>query len=372
MDLTIGFDATPLLGQRSGVGHYTGRLLAALIEAYPETHYRLYSNRPLNGLEAALDGAERVPAYLERSRWLWMQTALPRELRRRPPDLLHFTNALAPLYTEQPFILSIHDASLFLLRRYHPRARLLAMRWLLPAAARRAAAVVTISQSARADLCRVLNLPADKVHVVHLAAPADFQPVTDPARLEAVRRRYGLPEEFLLYVGTLEPRKNLVRVVHALGALRRDGLSPHLLLAGPEGWSMEGFGREVEHAGMKGAVHRLGYVPVEDLPVLYSLARLFVFPSLYEGFGLPPLEAMACGTPVLTSNSSSLAEIGGDAAWLVDPLDEAGLAHAIRQIWCDDELRRELGRRGRERARAFSWLETARQTMALYQSTLAT
>jgi glycosyltransferase involved in cell wall biosynthesis len=365
--MRIGFDGTPLLGQRAGIGNYTAHLLAALLRTQPEYEYLLYSNRPLGELEPALRAAGRVYGYLPQSRWLWMQLMLPRLVAYTRPDLCHYTNASAPLRQRHPFVITIHDASLFLYSQYHPRSRLLAIRALLPVLARRAAAVITVSEHARADLSRTLQLSADKIHVVYEAPAPHFQPITDEARLESLRRAYYLPENFIFYLGALEPRKNLYRLVQAVGQLRRHGCDIRLVLAGPTGWQMHGFQQLIMRQGLETAVQYLGYVPDSDLPGLYSLATIFAFPSLYEGFGLPPLEAMACGAPVLTSRASAMAEVCGDAACLVDPYSVEAISDGLRQLLADPEWRTELGRRGRLRARLFSWDRAAHETTAVYQ-----
>lgn len=367
---TVGVDATPLLGERSGVGNYSARLLAAQLRTEPERNYLLYSNRPLEKLEPSLANAQRIPGYLPNSRWLWMQLMLPRIISRTNPDICHFTNALAPLWLNKPYVLSIYDATLFLYSRYHPRTRLLAIRLMLPMVARRAAAVITISQSARNDLVQILKIPAEKIHVVYGAAPDNFGQVKDSDELARIRQKYELSEHFLLYVGTLEPRKNLDRLVRVFGRLKAAGQPHKLVLAGPWGWSMDGFYQQIEELGLKESVQMLGYIPAEDLPGLYSLATVFVFPSLYEGFGLPPLEAMACGTPVLSSRNSSLAEICGDAACLIDPLNEESLFEGLMRILGDENLRKEMGQFGRKRARQFSWERAARETTAVYDKVL--
>lgn len=369
--MRIGFDGTPLLGQRSGVGYYTGNLLSALMELQPEWEYLLYSNRPLNGIEPPLPHAQQVDQlYFPPSRWLWMQTILPGTIHNSRPNLCHFTNALAPIWQPAPFVLTIHDASLFVYGHYHPRARHLTMRLTLPLIARRADAIITVSEHSRQDLIRVLGLKPEKIHVIYEAAGPMFRPVTDPSRLQVLRRKYKLPPCFVLYVGTLEPRKNLLRLLRALKQIRDEGLPHELVLAGAMGWMMETFNQEVRALGLEDAVHYLGYIPSEDLPGLFSLATVFAFPSLYEGFGLPPLEAMACDTPVLTSNRSSLAEICGDAAYLVDPQDEGAIAAGLGDLLRDEELRRSLRRKGLKRVADFSWQRAARETSAVYKHVL--
>jgi glycosyltransferase involved in cell wall biosynthesis len=366
MSVRIGLDATPLLGPRTGVGYYTSRLLAAMLAADPEWRYLLYSNRSLEPLEPALARATPVYSRLSGRRMVWMQCLLPPVIRSSRAQLCHFPNAMAPLWQQQPFVLTIHDASLFLYAHTHPLARLVSIRLILPLLARRAAAIITVSHHARNDLLRILHLPPEKVHVIYEAAPEEFRPVNDPAILNGVRQKYGLPPQFLLYVGTLEPRKNLRRLLRALHEIRRRGYPHKLVMVGPPGWHLHHFYEEIERLSLQDRVSFTGYVPAADLPALYSLASLFVFPSLYEGFGLPPLEAMACGAPVLASNRTSLPEICGDAAHLVDPEDEAALVNAMLSLLSDDERRRELSRRGPVRARLFSWKQAAQETMTVY------
>jgi glycosyltransferase involved in cell wall biosynthesis len=370
MRYSVGIDANPLLGERAGVGNYTGRLLAAMLERGRDWEFLLYSNRPLGQLEETLTAARPVGEHFTRSHWLWMQLLLPRIVARSEPDLLHFTNSLAPLRLSRPYVLTVHDASLFLHGRYHPKARLLTVRLILPFLAKRAASIITMSNNARRDLVKVLRLPPEKIEVIYEAAPPGFHREIDAAYQLAVRKKYGLPDRYLLYVGTIEPRKNLSRLVRAFGQLRQQGYRHQLILAGPNGWQMDGFTAEIERLELQKSIRMLGYVPAEDLPGLYSQASVFVFPSLYEGFGLPPLEAMACGVPVLTSNNSSLAEICADAAHLVNPRDEGEIVNGLRALLDDPDWRAELARRGRHRSREFSWSEAAGQTMALYERVL--
>jgi glycosyltransferase involved in cell wall biosynthesis len=211
------------------------------------------------------------------------------------------------------------------------------------------------------------------VHVIHEAAAPWFRPVSDPAVLETVRRKYELPERFILYVGTIEPRKNLTRLFTAFARRRAAGdLSHGLVCVGPYGWLSRGLERRIAALGIAGAVRFTGYVPSADLPAIYSLSEMFVFPSLYEGFGLPVLEAMACGTPVIIGRNAALVEIASGAADVIDPLDSEMLGDAIVALARDRERRRELGRLGLERARKFSWERAARETLRVYRTALLT
>ena len=181
-----------------------------------------------------------------------------------------------------------------------------------------------------------------------------------------MRARYGLPQRFMLYVGTIEPRKNLTRLMSAFAEARRAGIAQHLVCVGPYGWSSRDLAAHIERLGIEREVHFTGYLPFEHLPAIYSLGDFFVFPSLYEGFGLPVVEAMACGLPVITSNTSSLGEIAGDAAETIDPIDLDAMVDAIVRLATDDDLRRARSGQGLQRARDFSWSQTARDMLAVY------
>ena len=364
--MRIGFDGTPLQYFRSGVGTYVEQLLHHLPLAHPEWEYLLYTNKPVkvNGLPRI----NPVTGYFPHSRWLWMQFKLPSIIPKSNLDICHFMNNSAPLRCPAPYAITIYDASLFLYSQYHPRSRLLALRLLLPKVARRAKAVITISEASRQDLINILRLPPEKVHMIHIAASRDFKPVQDPEQRVHLQQKYDLPSRFVLFVGTIEPRKNLLRLIAAFGQTQRDHPDCHLVLVGPEGWLMNGaLAKETAAADLTGKVHYLGIVPQADLPGIYSLATLFAFPSLYEGFGLPLLEAMACGTPVLTSNCSAMPEVSGAAAYLVDPNSVASIAEGLNHL-LDSRARREwFVEQGLARARQFSWERTAQQTAVIYE-----
>jgi glycosyltransferase involved in cell wall biosynthesis len=256
--------------------------------------------------------------------------------------------------------------SLRLYPHCHPMRRRLLNRPLMQVAIRNASAIVTVSHSARRDLLNLHGVSPERVLVVHEAASPAFAPIHDRERLDRVRARYALPEHFILYVGTIEPRKNLMRLMSAFADARRAGIPQQLVCVGPYGWASRDLSGHIERLGIKDAVHFTGYLPFDDLPAIYNLGDFFVFPSLYEGFGLPVVEAMASGLPVLTSNTSSLGEIAGDAAETIDPTDTDAMAAAIRRLATDRDLRRERSQLGLQRARSFSWTQTAREMLAVY------
>lgn len=367
--MRIAFDGTTLTPGRTGVGYYTEHLLQHLAREVQATGDELIvvSNRPID-TQAPLPAHVRVhQGHRFPVRIGWMQMRAARALDAIKADVAHFTNGMIPFAPPVSTVVTIHDMSLRLYPRCHPVRRLLLNRPLMRLAVRQASAIVTVSNSTRRDLLRLHGVAPERVSVVHEAASPAFRPIRDHARLALVRAKYGLPDRFILYVGTIEPRKNLGRLMAALAQARAAGIPHHLVCVGPYGWSSRDLTGLIERLGLASSVHFTGYVPFEDLPAIYNLGELFVFPSLYEGFGLPVIEAMACGTPVITANSSSLGEVAGDAAITVDPSSTDALAHAIRSLAMDEARRRDLSERGWHRSRSFSWTQTAKEMLAVYQ-----
>jgi glycosyltransferase involved in cell wall biosynthesis len=367
----VGFDATTLVGRISGVGYYTYRVMQSLVEAARQglvEQVVLLSNRPL----PAVPAAERVLAY-ERLRFpvrsVWMQFLLPLILRRTRPDVVHFTNYLAPLFPGVPYVVSIHDMSLTLLPEYHTLKKRLLTSSLVPAVARGARRILAPSESTKRDVVRLLGLDPGRVRVIPYAASSAFRPV--PVDAGSLEQRHAVRVPYFLYVGTLEPRKNLARALRAFARVAASLPEHSFVLAGQQGWKYEEVLAEARRPELAGRVRFLDYLPEPDLPALYSGATAFVYPSLYEGFGLPVVEAMACGAPVITSRSSSLAEVAGEAARLIDPTDENDIAAALHMLGSDASLRRELSTRGVARAAEFSWEKTGRETLAVYEDVVA-
>ena len=355
--MRIGFDISPLAVPKSGVGVYTENLLTHL-------HQQADGQDEIVELTHCGASGRRV------NKTLWMQTVLPWTLVRQPVDICHFTNNVAPLWTPCPTVLTIHDMTLWLYPEYHYRKRLMTMRPFIPIAARRAQAIIAVSQSVKADIVRILGIPASKIHVIYSAPSDQFQHLPpDPAADLALRRAYGLPEQFILYVGTIEPRKNLVRLLEAFARLRRESRTPPcLVVVGARGWKEAQVFAAIERLGLQQSVCYLGYLPVEPLVRLFNLATVLAFPSLYEGCGLPVLEAMACGTPVVTSCRGGLLEVGGDAVEYVEPMDVESIAHGLRHVLGDRDRQAELRTKGYAQAARFSWQTTSAQTRQLYEA----
>ena len=366
--MRIVFDGTTLTPGRTGVGYYTEHLLQHLAREVVNTGDEIVvvSNKPID-TQAPLPPHVRVhDGHRFPIRIGWMQLRAQRALEALQPDVAHFTNGMIPIGSPVATVVTVHDMSLRLYPNCHPVRRLLLNRPLMHVAIRQASSIVTVSNSARRDLLRLHGVAPDRVAVVHEAASPAFRPIADREWLENVRARYALPRQFMLYVGTIEPRKNLSRLMSAFADARKAGIPHHLVCVGPYGWSSRNLAGHIELLGIQDVVHFTGYVPFEHLPAIYNLGEFFAFPSLYEGFGLPVVEAMACGIPVLTSTTSSLGEIAGDAAETIDPADTDAIANAIVRLASDQDLRRDRAERGLRRARSFSWAQTARDMLAVY------
>jgi glycosyltransferase involved in cell wall biosynthesis len=282
-------------------------------------------------------------------------------------ELFHATEHLLLPLQSIPAVLTVHD----LIFRHLPEHHKPLNRWYLnltmPLYCRRADHIIAVSEHTGYDLISAYGIAAEKISVVYEAAAPAFCP-QPPQAVAAVRTRYDLPERYLLFVGTIEPRKNLIRLLAAFEAVYADGLVDGLVVVGKRGWLYGDFFARLEESPVREVVFLPGYVPDGDLPAFYAGAQALVLPSVYEGFGLPALEAMACGTPVVASNASSIPEIGGEAALYFDPLDEEAAADAIRRLLRDADLRDEMRARGLTQAARFSWRRAAAETRAVYDA----
>ena len=351
-----------------GIGTYIRNLLRYLARIDTASDYVLLCQAQDLDVAATLGPNFRTvlepsPNYSFRE-----QVHVPWVLRREQPDLYHAPHYVLPAAVRCPSVVTIHDCIHLRFPQYLPnRAAYLYARASMWAAARQADAILTVSEASKRDILRYCNVPEQKVVVVHNAIDERFATVPDAEDVARVRERYQLTHGFVLYVGNIKPHKNLVRLIEAFARVRR---GPHedlkLLIIGDQISKHPALRLAVHHHKLHKHVRFLGYIPDETLAVLYRLAAAFVFPSLYEGFGLPPLEAMACGAPVVTSNTSSLPEVAGDAAVLVDPYSVDSIVEGIERVINDPALAADLRRRGPLRAREFSWERLVAKTHDLY------
>jgi glycosyltransferase involved in cell wall biosynthesis len=376
----IGIDCTAAVHQRAGIGRYTRGVIGALAELGSKHSFVLMvagsggEPRESGGGLADLGIPENFSINelpLRNGFWtvVWhrLRVPFPADLLTGTVDVFHSPDYLLPPLRQGKKVVTVHDLSFL---RY-PEAAEPSLRAYLSASVRRsvreADLVLGDSESTRQDVIELLGVDRDRVEVVYPGVGQAFRAIEDQHHLAVVRELYALERPFILNVGTLEPRKNLATLLDAYAALRRRGLEHRLVIAGGRGWLYDGVLRRVEELSLKEDVLFLGYVAEEHLPALYCLADLLVFPSLYEGFGLPPLEAMACGTPVITSDSSSLPEVVGEAGLMVPAQDPEALAEAIAMLLADPGLREDLVRKGLSRASQFTWQAAGEKLLAIYQ-----
>ena len=338
----------PLASPLTGVGHYTAELARNLAVVAPSDSFTLIS-----------------PGGLLKKRW-W-SLGLPLHLLRNSFDLFHGTNYEVPFWSRRPTVVTIHDLSLLLHSEVHEEYLVRRARWRLPWMAKSASKIITPSTSVKNEVCETFGIDAEKVTVT----PEAPRPVFKRRDAPELLRQFGIDREFVLFVGTIEPRKNLRRLVEAFEQLLRStSLSPKLVIAGGQGWLMDDFVSLIKQKRLEDRVCLTGYLQDEDLCGLYSTCAAFVYPSLYEGFGLPPLEAMACGAPVITSRIPSLMETVGDAARLVDANDVEDLARAMTEMLSDEKMREHYSLAGGNHVKRFSWEQTALKTLEVYRQVL--
>lgn len=374
--MRIGINTFALGSEKVGAGKYISRLVVGLASLNSDIEYVVFMNR--NNAREFLFLPENVRkincgllTQIRPLRAVWEQSALPLHIRRWKIDVFHSPLHVAPILLSSRSVVTIHDMTLFSLPAQHIRTKRLYFSKLMPFIARKADKIIADSECSKRDIMRILKIPETKIKVIYLGVDGVFRPIKDPRRLVHIRRKYQIVSNFILYAGVLEPRKNLGRLIKAFHKLRQEKkLECQLVIAGKKGWSYSKVFQLVEDLELGRDVIFTGYVSDDDLVLLYNAAELFVYPSLYEGFGLPPLEAMACGTPVIASNVSSLPEVVSDAGLLVNPYDERGIGNAIYEALTNEGLRKEMGEKGLRRARLFLWEKTARETLQVYQEVL--
>ena len=374
--MRIGLDGLPLTSSKTGVGHYTFELARALAELEPSTSFDLVypSTYPILNFPEAVPipsnlKLERVPVGPVGRHW-W-SAGLPRHIRHSGIELFHGTNYDVPLRRRCATVLTIHDLSPLLHPETHTRRSVRRARRRLPIMMRSADAIITPTESVRLELSEYLKVPTEKIFAVHEAARECFQPL-EFVDTENVRRRLGVGEEFLLSVGTLEPRKNLSVLISAFAevikARPENGLQ--LVVAGGAGWLSGPLFETIRASPIRDRILLTDYLADDDLRALYASCRAFIYPSIYEGFGLPPLEAMACGAPVVASAIPALKETTKGGALLFDPQRPADLAEKLEHLLSDENARLKLAAEGQRRAAEFSWGRAARETLDVYAQAL--
>ena len=374
--MRVGLDGYPLAEPRTGVGHYTLELARALALIAPSDRFELVSPAPFSSSaleeinQANLSNLRAVHLKTSRIRGHWWAVGLPLYVTKARFDLFHGTNFEVPFWNRRS-VVTIHDLSALLHREKHRDSLARRARLRLPIVAKLARKIITPTESVKREVCEHLRVKANKVFAIPSAARQSFRPVPSEQTVET-RKRLAIEDDFLLFVGTLEPRKNLLTLLKAFDQIvRQTSLRPQLVIAGGEGWLMDETFLFIKDSGISDRLRLTGYLGDDELRALYSACRIFIYPSLYEGFGLPPLEAMACGAPVIAGRVPALREVLGNAARLVDPLSVEALAGSIVDLIENDEERRRLASSGPQHAAKFSWEQTARLTLNVYRDVMS-
>lgn len=377
--MRVILEAQPLLRPLTGVGQYTRHLIEQMIPLAAARGVELtlfyFNFLGRNRVMPQWDGDLTTRQH----RWipgrcfyfLWKKRIGPAFDRLAGKgEVFHFPNFIARPLKSGKAVATIHDVAFMRFPQLIEKKNLRFLQTFLPGTLKRASRILAVSEFTKRELVALAGVPENKIVVTPNGVSEEFRRIEDERALKQVREKYQLPERFILSVGTLEPRKNLSTVIEALGRMKREGKdAPPLVLVGPPGWNDEytRLRRAVLHAELEDQVKFLHYADREDMPALYSAARFLVFPSLYEGFGLPVAEAMACGLPVLSSDAASLPEVGGKAPLYLSPEDAGAWAEGIRALWDSPSLLEQMRRRGFEQAGKFSWRATAEKTLEAYE-----
>jgi glycosyltransferase involved in cell wall biosynthesis len=376
--MRITIDLSPSVHRHAGLGRYARELLAALVQLDELNEYIAFSHAPIGDCPPGMI-PERVPlrtVSLSAKPWRMsvllanvfgatLDPWLPRG------DIFHATEHLLPPLKNARTVFTLHDLIFQFFPEYHLPLNRAFLVHAMPRFLHRADAIIAVSECTKRDAIHFYKVPPDRITVIYEGVNPALRPVNGENVLRQARTRLTRGAPFILFVGTIEPRKNIIALVDAVRTLRTRGYPHRLVIAGRKGWLYRGAFDHVRTTGMESEIDFLDFVPEEDLPALYSACAAFVFPSLYEGFGLPPLEAMACGAPVVCSNASSLPEVVGDAALLFNPRDIGEMTNAIERVLADAALRDVLRGKGIARSARFTWERTARETLRVYRDTNA-
>ncbi len=374
--MRIVFDARCFFGVKTGVGYYAYNIIKSLLEIDREDEFALFYGmalRPYTGLLPDFSD-KKVDTILYRfpGRIFDFFTdrfpSLKIDRMIGGYDIFH-TPSFIPPPLKGKKVITVHDLAHRLYPQFFTEEMNRHLLRHLETAAKEAEHIITISENTKKDLVEVIRVDPEKITVIYVAASEIYRPIDDTEKLNQVRMKYGTGDSFIGFFGTIEPRKNIVGLVEAFKMLkaRRPDIGHRLVIAGQKGWKYEESFAAIAGSGIEDQIILTGYVPEEDLPLLMNASDLVVYPSFYEGFGMPPLEAMACGRPVVTSDTSSMPEAVGDAAVMVDPKDVEGLSQAMENVLSDEQLALKMREKGLERAKLFSWRDAATKTLEVYK-----
>jgi glycosyltransferase involved in cell wall biosynthesis len=364
--LRIGIDVHCLGGQEGGNDTYYRALVTGLASLPSQHQFICYYVNPETRQHVRTNGTFTLRQLYPAHPVVRIPATLPWQMRQDRLDVFHSQYTVPP-FAKCKTVTTIHDLAYEHFPEFFPLSQKLWFKALMRPSARRADHIITVSEHSKQDIVQTYGIPPDKITVTYCSVSEEFTPREKDRAREELARSYRLEGDFILYVGRLQARKNLPRLVDAFADLRKAGSRHKLLLVGKRDFMFKALSSHIQELGLQETVLMPGYVPTGDLPSFYGAADVFVYPSIYEGFGLPVLEAMACGVPVITSRGSALEEVAGGAALLIDPFDERSIAKALMRVLQDPDLRAQLTQAGLERSTCFNVTTAARQTMAVYE-----
>lgn len=352
-------DGQPTVIQKSGLGHYIVNLAASLKKINSTLSIDLICPKSKEDLSTP-------------KRIIWDQWTFPKKAKKRKPDIIHKPCFSAPIFKKGPTVVTVHDLIPIIFPKNVSFFSRFFYNRIMPFSFRFVDAIITISTSSKNDLIKYLRISPKKITVIPLAAAENYKPITDQDKIEKIKKKYGIQKNYILSVSTIEPRKNIPFLIEAFGKVLKNNprLDYQLVLTGKKGWGLETIEKTIAKNKLEDKVVFTGYVDDEDMATIYSGATLFAFPSTYEGFGLTPLEAMACGIPVICSNASSLPEVCGDAAIMLDPNDSVAWSKNIAELLSDKNVLQKMSTKSLTQSKKFSWAKTAEETLSVYKSIL--
>lgn len=374
--MNIAINGLFLSLKNTGGGRYLTDLLAGLQPFGRDIKYFLFTNNNINREKIVSNPfVETIDCgWMVRFRplrLLWENLILPRVIGKRKIDLLHAAGFTLPLNVSCKSVITIFDMTFFTMPKMHLPSKIAYFRTMVPLALKKADKIIAISNQTKSDIIKCFKIREDKIEVIYIGAGREFKVIGDNLAIEKIKEKYSLPKKYILFVGTIEPRKNIKGLMHAYAELKKKGCEHKLVIAGKRGWHYDDIFETVRRLKLNSDIIFTDYVLSQDLPFIYNGASIFVYPSFYEGFGMPVLEAMSCGVPVVTSNISSLPEVTGQAAILVNPTDIQEISASIDKILRDENLANNMIKNGLQRASLFSLEKMVRQTQEAYNKVLS-
>ncbi len=366
--MKIGIFADRIGSKGGGLETYERGLIKGFMELEKRNNYVIFGCSH-HAIEKNLGSHPRFTysTVSKNSKIIRLSLSLPYELAKNNLDLVHIC-MVPPLFCPQKYIMTVHDLAPFIHPELFPKKILLRLNPLLKRGIKRAAKIIAVSETTKRDVIRLFGIDEHKIAVIYHGIDSQYKSCEDKKEAVTILKKYGISDKYILYVGRIQARKNILRLIRAFQLLKQKTRLEHkLVLVGKMMWESKDINKEIDKLDIREDLILTDHASYSDLPCFYNKADAFIYPSLFEGFGLPPLEAMACGTPAIVSNVTSIPEVVGDAALFVDPYDISSIAEGMEKLLSNDNLKKDLIKRGFHRAKQFSWKETAKKTLSVYE-----